>query len=502
MAAPKPRCCRGFRDLFAEDLILRQWMIETIRGVYERYGFVPLETPAVEFVDVLGKFLPEAGTPDAGIFSFHNPEAGKDSGPDDPNYWMALRYDLTASLSRVFAQYKDLPRPFRRYQLGNCFRMEKPGPDRFREFVQFDFDTVGVASATADAEACCVICDALEALGFVTGDYIVKVNNRKILRGVLEAVGLSETDVSEEGSTAIAVLRALDKLDRLGPEGVRLLLGPGRKDESGDFTAGAGLDDGQIAKLEGFITAKGANRAETCDNLAALVEGSEAGMEGVEELRLIDEVLTGLDYGADRVEFDPSVVRGMSYYTGPVFEGILLKEVRDEKGRVRQFGSIYGGGRYDTLVERFTGEKVPATGASAGPDRLLEALKLLADEPPTTATSKVLVTVLAKDRMADYFRLVQKLRGEGINAEIYLAGGRIGKQLKYADKLGIPLAVIAGPREFDAGELTIKDLRLGRELSKEIEDREEWRKGQPAQQTVPADDLVTKIRELIALEEG
>lgn len=494
MTKPTPRCFRGFRDVFAQDVLLKQEMIETVRAVYQRYGFVPLETPAVEFVDVLGKFLPESQTPEGGIFSFRNPDIGRLS-EREADLWLALRYDLTAPLARVVAQYKELQRPFRRYQIGTVWRYEKPGPGRFREFTQFDFDSVGVPSVAADAESCCVISDVLEALGFSRGEYVVKVNNRKIMQGVLEACGLTDLDITREDSQAAAVLRAIDKLDRLGFDGVRGLLGEGRADESGDFTEGAQLNGAQIEKVEGYLQAKGQNREDVIDRLSDLIAGSEVGKEGLAELGKVDEYLKALGYGEERVVFDPTIIRGLSYYTGPVFEGVLTKQITDEDGRVRQFGSVFGGGRYDTLVERFTGQKVPATGASVGVDRLLEAVKLLRQDAPTT-TAQVLVTVFDRDRLSDYFRISRRIREAGLNVELYLGTGGIGKQLKYADKMGIPLAIIAGEDEFSRGEYQIKDLRLGKKLAEEIEDREEWRQ-QPAQFPVSANEIEVRLAEML-----
>ncbi|MDY7109498.1 MAG: histidine--tRNA ligase [Planctomycetota bacterium] len=496
MRGPTPRCVRGFRDIFAGDILLKQRILDTVREVYERYGFVPLETPAVEFVDVLGKFLPESATPEGGIFAFRNPDISRNAAPDDPDHWLALRYDLTAPLARIVAQYKELPTPYRRYQIGTVWRYEKPGPGRFREFTQFDFDSVGVAGMAADAEACCVICDAMEALGFDASEYIVNVNDRKIMQGVLEVCGLEDVDISVESSRAATVLRAIDKLDRLGLDGVVELLGKGRKDETGDFTAGAELSDDQIATIREYLSAKLESRTHVCDRLLELVKSSEIGREGVEELREIDRYLTELGYDEDRVVFDPTVVRGLGYYTGPVFESVLTREIKDEKGRPRQFGSVYGGGRYDTLVERFTGQRVPATGASVGVDRLLEAVRLLEKDAPA-ATADVLVTAFEADRMAEYLRLTQRLREGGIRAETYLGKGALGRQLKYANRLGYRLAVIIGGDEFARGEAQIKDLHLGKKLAETVSSRDEWRKGQPAQFAVPLDELPRRIRTML-----
>ncbi len=496
MDRPQPRNYKGFRDVFPADLLAKRQMIDAVRQVYESYGFVPLETPAVEYVDVLGKFLPESHEVSGGIFSFRNPDLAAPKA-DDPDLWLGLRYDLTAPLARVVAQYPELPHPFRRYQLGTVWRYEKPGPGRFREFTQLDFDSVGVESVDADAEACMVICDAFEALGFNRGEYVVKVNNRKVLQGVLEACGLSDVDISREDSQAGVVLRAIDKLDRLGLAGVTQLLGAGRRDESGDFTPGAQLTLEQIETIAGYLSAQVASRAAVCDSLARYVGESAIGAAGVAELRQIDALLTRLGFGDDQVCFDPTIIRGLGYYTGPVFEGVLTLPVVDEDGHERQFGSVFGGGRYDNLVERFTGARVPATGASVGVDRLLEAVKLLRKGTLQSSTADVLITVMEQGRLGDYFALARQLRAAGINAELYLAGGGFKKQLKYADKLGVPLAIIIGSNEFEAGTATVKNLRLGAELAAQIEDRDAWRKGQPAQVEVKMSELIPKLTEML-----
>jgi histidyl-tRNA synthetase len=459
-------------------------MIDVIREVYERYGFAPLETAAIEYVDALGKFLPESDTPAGGIFAFQ----------DEDNSWLALRYDLTAPLSRFYAEHRNnIPIPFRRYQVGLVWRNEKPGPGRFREFYQFDIDTVGSASMAADAEVCCVLADALEALHISRGSYAIKVNNRKALNGVLEVVGLP----FDEG-VSLTVLRAVDKLDRLGIEGVRELLGPGRMDESGDFSEGAHLRTEQVQRIIDLLSVKENRRSEVCDRFEELVRGSQVGEEGVAELREIDRFLTAVGYAEDRVVFDPTVVRGLAYYTGPVFEAQLTFEVTDETGQKRQFGSVAGGGRYDYLVERFLGVKVPATGASIGVDRLLTALTEFNQLGSLETSAPVVVTVMDQAYLPEYGKLTFQLRQAGIAAEMYLGDGNFRKQLQYADQRGSIVAVIAGSREFDAGQVSLKDLHLGRELSKGITEREAWVKDQPAQITVAAENIVQEIKSILA----
>lgn len=485
---PVPRLPRGFKDTFSSSVVSRQRMIDAIRAVYERYGFAPLETPAVEYVEALGKFLPESSTPAGGIFAFQ----------DDDNNWLALRYDLTAPLSRVFAEHRnDIPIPFRRFQVGPVWRNEKPGPGRYREFYQFDIDTVGTASMAADAEVCCVLADALEAIHIPRGDYVIKVNNRKALNGVLEVVGLPSDE-----NTSLTVLRAIDKLDRLGLEGVRGLLGKGRADESGDFTEGAHLRDDQVQRIVDLLSVAEGRRSDVCDRFEELVRGSGVGEEGVAELRDIDRFLTAVGYAEDRVTFEPTVVRGLAYYTGPVFEAQLTFEVPDESGQKQQFGSVAGGGRYDYLVERFMGEKVPATGASIGVDRLLTALAALGQLSTLETTAPVVVTVMDRERVLDYERMTFQLRQAGIPAEMYLGEGGFRKQLQYADERGSVVAVIAGSREFEAGQVSLKDLRLGRELSKEITDRAAWIKEQPSQITIRAENLVQEVEAILGRYKG
>ncbi|MBN2208470.1 MAG: histidine--tRNA ligase [Candidatus Coatesbacteria bacterium] len=475
---PKPRLARGFRDVVGAELAARYKMIETIRRVYELYGFAPLETPTVEFADMLGKFIQETGLPDEGVFSFK---------ADQPE-WLALRYDLTAPLSRYFAQHRDLPRPFRRYQIGSAFRIEKPGPGRFREFIQFDIDTVGSASMAADAEICCVLCDAFDALG-LAGRYVVRVGNRRVLNGVLEASGVDTK--ADGGVTSTRVMRCVDKFERLGLGGVVALLRLGRMDESGDFTEGAGLTEAQVAVVTEYLKASADTRRGLCEALGKIVGQSQEGKSGVDELKKIDEFLTAAGYDEQRVVFDPTIVRGLTYYTGPVYEASL----KDEKGNFTS--SIAGGGRYDNLIERFTGQKVPATGASIGVDRLLDVLKG-AERIAESVLAPVLVTQMDERHVPEYTAMVFELRRAGIPAELFLGRGNIGKQLKYADQRNIPLAVIAGDDEFATNSVSIKDLRLGAEVASEVGERSEWLKHEQTQETVPREELVERIAALLA----
>lgn len=482
----KPRRLKGFRDITSGDMLARDAMIARIRSVYERYGFTPLETPALEYADVIGKFLPEADQPDGGIFALR----------DEDENWIALRYDLTAPLSRYVAMNPDLPKPFRRYQVGPVYRVEKPGPGRFREFYQFDFDTVGTGSMLADAECCMIMCDTLEAVGIAPGDYVVRVNNRKVLNGVLELVSPPEPLSETMGAN---ILRSIDKLDRVGLDGVRLLLGKGRRDDSGDFTKGVGLSDPQTDVVIRYLETTGSTRRDVCDALMALVGDSAVGREGVAELLEIDDALTGVGYGDDRVLIDPTVVRGLGYYTGPVFEAVLTFDVVAEDGTTKQFGSVFGGGRYDDLVGRFTGQQTSGTGASIGVDRLLAALVELGKVQVASAIAPVLVTRIDKNLTAEYQKMCVELRGAGVNTELYVGKQGIGKQFKYASDTDKTVCVVMGSDELESGEVSIKDLRLGVELSKGIgADRRKWLEDQPAQFTAKRADLVGEVQKVLS----
>ena len=484
---PKAETPKGFRDYFGAEVAERKAMLDAITGVYHRYGFDPLETSAVETVEALGKFLPDVDRPNEGVFAWQ----------DEDMDWLALRYDLTAPLARVAAQYRnDLPSPYRRYAMGPVWRNEKPGPGRFRQFYQCDADTVGAPSGAADAEICAMLADALEEVGIPRGDYVVKVNNRKVLNGVMEVAGvLDPANPDRFAHERGIVLRAIDKIDRLGPEGVRALLGEGRKDESGDFTKGAGLSPEQAEVVMGFTTARRDDGDATIARLRELVGASVMGAEGVAELEQIAALLEAQGYGPDRIMIDPGVVRGLGYYTGPVFEAELTFQITDEKGRPRNFGSVAGGGRYDDLVKRFTGQAVPATGVSIGVDRLLAALRAKGRTSGDTA-GPVVVTVMDRDRMADYMAMVGELRRAGIRAEVYLGNPKnFGNQLKYADKRGSPVAVIQGGNEAEKGTVILKDLILGAQIA-ESATLEEW-KDRPAQLEVPREGLVAAVQKML-----
>ncbi len=483
----KARLPKGFRDIGAEEIAATRAMLEAIRGVYESYGFAPLETPFIEYADALGKFLPDDDRPNEGVFSFQ----------DEDEQWLSLRYDLTAPLARHVAQHYDhLPKPFRSLRAGWVFRNEKPGPGRFRQFMQCDADTVGSASPLADAEVCMMATDALERLGIARGDYVLRVNNRKILDGVLEGIGQADA------TARLTILRAIDKLDRLGADAVRALLGEGRLDESGDFTRGAGLDADQIGHVMAFVEAglQGGSRADILARLARLVGGSETGKAGIAELEEMAAFLDAVGYGDDRIAFDPAVVRGLDYYTGPVFEAELTFEIDGEDGNRVRFGSVGGGGRYDDLVARFTGQSVPATGFSVGVSRLYAALRHLGKLAAARQAAPVVVLVMDRQHVAGYWRMVEELRAAGIMAEMYVGTSGLKAQMKYADRRGAPLAVIEGEQEREQGIVQIKDLVEGRRKAAAIASRQEWVESRPAQVAVPRGELVGKVREMLAAQ--
>ncbi|WP_433960709.1 histidine--tRNA ligase [Bradyrhizobium guangdongense] len=455
-------------------------MVEKIRAVYELYGFEPVETPAMEYTDALGKFLPDQDRPNEGVFSFQ----------DDDEQWISLRYDLTAPLARYVGERygtDGLVLPYRSYRVGYVFRNEKPGPGRFRQFMQFDADTVGTATPAADAEICMMAADTMEALGIARGQYVVKVNNRKVLDGVRDALG-----IADDGQW-LTIMRAIDKLDRLGVGGVRQLLGEGRKDESGDFTKGAGLKEDDIALV---LSAIEQNKDAPID---PRLSASAIGQQGRDELDQISKLVAAAGYGEDRIKIDPSVVRGLEYYTGPVYEVELLLDTKDEKGRPVRFGSVGGGGRYDGLVSRFRGELVPATGFSIGVSRLQAALTLLGKLDTKPEFGPVVVTVFDRDRVADYQKMVTTLRTSGIRAELYLGNPKnMGNQLKYADRRNAPCVIIQGSDEKTRGEVQIKDLIEGAKAAAAIASNQEWRETRPAQFSCSEADLVAKVREVLA----
>ncbi|MBL0935566.1 MAG: histidine--tRNA ligase [Rhizobiaceae bacterium] len=532
----KARLPRGFVDRHADDIRAVDAMTAKIREVYELYGFDPVEQPMIEYTDALGKFLPDQDRPNEGVFSFQ----------DDDEQWLSLRYDLTAPLARFVAEnFERLPKPYRSYRSGWVFRNEKPGPGRFRQFMQFDADIVGTPGVAADAEMAMMMADTLEAVGIKRGDYVIRVNNRKVLDGVLEAIGVTEA------TQKLAVLRAIDKLDKFGTEGVSALLGKGRMDESGDYTKGAGLDDDSvniILKAVAFeemtepqigydsvefpnpyysppadwderlrtahpklISVNKQNRRrephpywDYLGLLAQLYELNSTTTSALEELETIADIVIAAGYDDDRIRIDPSVVRGLEYYTGPVYEAELTFDVTNEDGQVVRFGSVAGGGRYDGLVSRFRGEPVPATGFSIGVSRLVTALKNLGKLDATEVLAPVVVLVMDKDTesLGRYQKMVADLRAAGIRSEMYLGGAGMKAQMKYADRRGAPCVVIQGGDERAAGEVQIKDLIAGAKAAEGITDNTEWRESRPAQFSVPESGLVEAVRRVLGAQKA
>jgi histidyl-tRNA synthetase len=466
----EPRLSRGLRDLLPDQMLARQQMIDTIRGVYELYGFVPLVTPAIEFLDVLsGSAGQEA---QQSIFRVQNPE----------NEALGLRFDLTVPLARVIAQYNDLPRPFRRYQVSSVWRADKPDKGRFREFTQFDLDSVGVVSEIADTEIIAGMCDTLTALQ--VGPYRVRFSSRAMLNLLLSYAGI-------EGAQGVDVFRVLDKLDKIGIEKVRLELMDGYKDESGDTIRGVGLARDQVARIERFLGIKPDDRRQVVGQLRELFAGVDGSAAQIDLVEKISNHLYALGYGDEQVSLDLSIARGLAYYTGPVFEAILLD--------APQFGSVFGGGRYDDLVMRFLGESIPAVGASMGVDRLLAALTSLGRVSTRRATARVLITNMDAALADDYLQMTWELRRAGIPTELYLGMAKgPGKQLKYADQYDVPLVILYGSNEKAQGMVTIKDMSVGREKAKAVGDRSEWLAARPGQIVVPRTELVGAVKTLLA----
>ncbi|MGY4315723.1 histidyl-tRNA synthetase [Bradyrhizobium sp. JR3.5] len=378
--------------------------------------------------------------------------------------------------------------------------------------MQFDADTVGSATPAADAEICMMAADTMEALGIPRGSYVVKVNNRKVLDGLMESIGLGG---EENAGRRLTVLRAIDKLDKFPLDEVAKLLGPGRWDGGeegkGDFTKGAGLSDDGISSVVNFTgwgergsgsKSEYSSNDVTIANFESVVGGNRLGLEGIAELSQIKELVAAAGYDQSRIVIDPSVVRGLEYYTGPVYEVELLLDTKDEKGRPVRFGSVGGGGRYDGLVSRFRGEPVPATGFSIGVSRLQAALTMLGKLETRPEFGPVVVTVFDRDRVADYQKMVADLRNANIRAELYLGNPKnMGNQLKYADRRNSPCVIIQGSDEKNdpAGpQVIIKNLILGAHLATIEKDRDEYLQKQAQLQVKVAEALlVEEVRKLL-----
>lgn len=488
------RLYKGLRDYLPDQMGARQRIIDVVRGVYENYGFVPLGTPAIEHMDVLvGVGGQEANQ---SIFKVEGPEEDE----------LGLRFDLTVPLARVVSQYPELPRPFRRYQVSQVWRADKPDRGRYREFTQFDIDAVGVETELADVEIMCAMCDALTALE--VGAFRVKFSSRKVLNLLLKFAEIpaklrTQREVKHGGQTRMEdievegtdIFRVLDKLDKIGIERVRKELTSGYRDESGTFVPGLGLAAGQVENIERFLAIRGETRGGVLSQLSeafAKVEG--AGAE-IEVLARMSDRLGMLGYGDDKVAIDLSIARGLAYYTGPVFETSLLD--------APHYGSVCSGGRYDDLVMRFLGERIPATGTSIGIDRLLAALVELNRVKLRQATARVLVTTMDKNLTDEYVKMAFELRRAGVPTELYLGTAKgFGKQVKHGDVQKIPVVVVYGSDEHARGVVVLKEMEEGRVKTTEAASRTDWLRTRPGQLEVPRGDLVAATKQLLAAVGG
>jgi histidyl-tRNA synthetase len=453
---PKAQLPKGFRDSTEENIDIRNQVIAIIRNECEKFGFKNIETPALEYTEALGKFLPDVDRPSGGVFSFQ----------DEDDQWISMRYDLTAPLARYVAEnYQFIPKPFKRYQVGSVWRNEKPGPGRYREFIQFDADAIGISNNYVDAELCVMVAKIFLELGFTAKEYKVKYSSRVIWEDLFKKINLDEIQIP-------AVLRAVDKLDRLGIDGVKELLLEGRQDKSGDFMQGVNLKDSQANEILDFIS----NKTIKDDQLNSFEEY----LQNYKELPF---------------EFDPTVVRGLEYYTGLVFEVELTAKILNDKGKEVIFGSVAGGGRYDKLIARFGKEDVPATGISIGVDRLVYAIEQF-DKISANKKPLIIIANLISDEISTYLNIADQLRLEGYACEIFYGSNNLSKQLKYCDKRGASAVVIIGEDELKNNTISIKNLTVGKELSKNIDSREEWKELKAGQFTINKDDLINEIKKI------
>lgn len=469
----EPRLSRGLRDLLPQAALARLQLIDKVRAVYENYGFSPLETPAVEYLDILSGSAGEEAQ--QSIFRAVNPEREE----------LGLRFDLTVPLSRVVSQHAQIELPFRRYQIAQVWRADKPQPGRFRQFTQFDIDSVGAPSEIADTEILAAICDALDAAG--AAPYKVRFSSRQILNLLLAYAGIGE-------DLAADVFRVLDKLDKLGMEKVKRELMEGYEDESGAPIRGLGLGAAQVSKIEDFLSITGETRGGVLRTLGGEFRGVEGSAERLAEIESISANLDALGYGSDRVMLDLGIARGLAYYTGPVFEAVVAD--------APQFGSVFGGGRYDNLTARFGGPPLPATGASLGVDRLLAALEHLDRTPRRKTTAQVFVSAMDRSLMSAYLEIAFELRRAGIRTEIHVGRPKkLGKQLQRADRLGIPYVLIMGADEAERGAVTVKEMEVGRAQSSGVAGHEQWKAARFGQQEVPRAALVETLKRLLAERE-
>lgn len=435
----KPRTLKGFRDYLPEWMLPRERLIETARRVYRSYGFSPIDTPALEYSEIL---LGKAGEEtDKQLFRFTD-QGGRD---------VALRFDLTVPLARYVAQHlNDLGTPFKRYHIAPVWRAENPQRGRFREFYQCDFDTIGTTASQSDIETALVIHDLFGSLGFQ--QFEICVNNRMVLNGLLEQIGLADESAG--------VLRALDKLHKIGADGVKEELvqqvqtTPEQADRVLELATTGGSNDQVLATLD------------------RLLKGNATGEEGVARLRELVRTIEAVGVAAQRLRLDVSIARGLDYYTGTVYETFL--------NELPGIGSVCSGGRYDNLTGLYTRQPLPGVGASLGLDRLLAAMDELNMVETVSTPAPVLVVYFMAERLVDYLRIAQNLRAARIGAEVYPEPKPIGRQLKYADRKGFLIAIIAGEEEFAERRWQVKDLRTGQSTE------------------VPAESLVERIESLLA----
>ena len=453
----KAQLPKGFRDNSENSIDIRNQVINIIRNECEQFGFKNIETPALEYTEALGKFLPDVDRPSGGVFSFQ----------DDDGQWLSMRYDLTAPLARYVAEnYQFIPKPFKRYQFGSVWRNEKPGPGRYREFIQFDADAIGISNNYIDAELCVIVARIFKKIGFSENEYKIKYSSRIIWENLFKQIKIEDKQIP-------AVLRAVDKLDRVGINGVKDLLLKGREDQSGDFMEGVNLKNDQVNKILDFIS----NKNSKDDQLSSFEEYLQ-------------------NYKDLPFEFDPTVVRGLEYYTGLVFEVELTTKVVNDKGKEVIFGSVAGGGRYDKLIARFGKEDVPATGISIGIDRLIYAIEQF-DKIQSNKKPLIIIANLIPEQISNYLSIAEVVRDEGYACEIFYGSNNLSKQLKYSDKRKASLVIIIGEDEIKNKTISIKNLTVGKELSKNIDSREEWKELKAGQFIINKDDLITELKKIL-----
>ena len=471
-----PQTLKGFQDLLPDAMCVREAAVAIIRDTYARFGFDPLDTPVLERLDTLtGATEGETGKQ---IFTLETQEAEA----------AALRFDLTVPFARVVSQYRDRIRlPFRRCHIGPVFRADKPGPGRFRQFTQCDIDIAGASTVDADAEIIATLCEAFRALGLRGNPpkYRVRVSSRRLVDALLQGYGVTDP------ATLKHTLRVMDKLQKVGLEKVRLELGPGRVDESGDPIPGVGLESGVIDCVAEFVGVSAPDRKSMLTRLAGRLPDTQLAREAVAEMTELDRCLDALGLTDQEVCFDPSLTRGLDYYTGPVLEVVLPE--------APEFGSVGGGGRYDGLCDRFLDEPVPATGASIGLDRLVAALIHLGLAPAPARPVQACVVSVGRVPREEVLRLAAELRAQGLNVVTFPGAKKgLGAQLSLADHYGIPAAVVLGEDELARGVAGVKDLAMGKAIRENIADHEAYRlAGREAQVTVARNEVAGRIRRII-----